>query len=148
MNIDTTAIITAAIGPSLGFIGVLLRSFLGDRSYRRIKRIAELHEKLPTSVQTASEPLLLNLVDVYAKRAQKKLDRQVDGYSIVTLVVVGFLGGAATYFLVVWAEIAGGGWGILLYSIAIGVAIFIFLLMLVGLSQIFVYPGDKNYKEQ
>lgn len=148
MNMDTTAIITAAIGPTLGLIGVLLRSFLGDRSYRKIKKLAELHETLPESSQGPSGSLLSDLIEAYAAKTRKKLHRQIDGASIAALVFVGIVGFLGTYFSVIWGNSVGGVGGLFIYALAFLVGLTFFLLMLVGVSQIFIYPGDKRYKTE
>lgn len=127
-NLNLNLLITAVAPPLLALTGKLF----ADRdpgAIRRMRRHAKLAAEMPKD--SGAEKHLSRLLETeagrYADDFIEKVTRQVNGATLATIIFVALVSAGLTYALILWALVFWPA-----YFLAVGVAVFGVLLILVG----------------
>lgn len=128
---ENAAVLSAVVVPVfLGVVGPLRAREAGGRTFRRVRRLAQLRSLLPDGSAAAVrlDGLLASEVDDLAKRHERRLNRE----NLAAIIVVSLLGGAISAGLVTWAQATEGVGSTVVWVLFWLWTVFVLMLVLVG----------------
>lgn len=132
---DNLAVASGVLVPLLlGVVKPLIEKESGGRTARKLRRHAQLRALLGDDTLAASnmDRLLAEETKMFVDRGVDRLNRKVDGGTVVTIIFVSLVGGAISFGLVSWAQSTEGFGAGLLWVVFGAWTTFILLLVFAG----------------